>query len=262
MTNGKISFAFACGILVVAALQGCGASVDGGGDAALRGRTTGWNPFRACGVESGPATTEVRALDAFDAIEIHGGADVRISRGETQAVSVTAPKSALAAFETRVSGGTLSLEARTCAFSSSKTVQVAITVPALRSIEVAGSGNVNSPDLFETEGVHLAISGSGVIVASFKAKTVDASIGGSGTMKLAGAAEALQAEISGSGDIAAFPLVAERASVSINGSGNAQVTATTKLDAEISGAGTIVYKGNPPTVNAEENGSGEIKRGD
>jgi hypothetical protein len=61
----------------------------------------------------------------------------------------------------------------------------------------------------------------------------------------------------GSGNIEAINLSSAEAEASINGSGNIEVAATSKLQAQIVGSGNIFYKGNP-TLQKNITGSGMI----
>jgi hypothetical protein len=69
---------------------------------------------------------------------------------------------------------------------------------------------------------------------------------------------ALSIEVEGSGEVDAGALVAQRAAVSVSGSGDVVVHATESLDASIQGSGDIAYRGNPATVTRDVAGSGDV----
>jgi hypothetical protein len=50
--------------------------------------------------------------------------------------------------------------------------------------------------------------------------------------------------------------------VHISGAGDAEVFASVKLDAHVTGAGDIRYKGNPPQVIHNTSGAGSIQKAD
>jgi hypothetical protein len=48
--------------------------------------------------------------------------------------------------------------------------------------------------------------------------------------------------------------------VAISGAGSAEVYASVKLDATVSGAGNVNYKGNASEVNQHVSGAGSVKK--
>ena len=94
------------------------------------------------------------------------------------------------------------------------------TVPAFRSVDLAGSINV-------------------VIRVGEPRSVLDATVSGSGQAELDGVdARVVQAVVSGSGEIV--------------------VTAVESLDASVPGSGSIVYTGEPTSVTKSVTGSGDI----
>ncbi len=57
-----------------------------------------------------------------------------------------------------------------------------------------------------------------------------------------------------------YDLLSENARVDITGAGSAEVYASVKLDAQVSGAGSVNYKGNPTNVKQEVSGAGSVSR--
>jgi hypothetical protein len=133
-----------------------------------------------------------------------------------------------------------------------------ISVPELNFATLSGSGNISGEGAFETERFDAAISGSGNINLEVFANVVDTDISGSGNITMAGQTDQLLAFISGSGNIFAFDLESNNCQVGISGSGNCEVFVNNQLDVQISGSGSVRYKGNPPVVNSRITGSGSV----
>ncbi|NJN49938.1 MAG: hypothetical protein HC798_00720 [Polaribacter sp.] len=64
--------------------------------------------------------------------------------------------------------------------------------------------------------------------------------------------------MAGSGSIKAYDLSVEEVEASIAGSGNIQITVSTRINAKLVGSGSIYYKGNPKYVESKTVGSGNI----
>jgi hypothetical protein len=106
-----------------------------------------------------------------------------------------------------------------------------------------------------------SVSGSGRINGKLRinedAKMV---ISGSGRIEVEGTSRSVTARISGSGSVRAADLETESCKVTISGSGGVQINVKTSLDAQISGSGTVSYRGNPSSVNSHSSGSGKVRK--
>jgi len=145
-------------------------------------------------------------------------------------------------------------------------------------LKVSGSGNMTVD--IEAADVEAVVSGSGDLNLKGKIKSIDSNIGGSGKISFDGAviglaeitisgsgkfmasgvAREIKSTISGSGKVLASELVVDRCAVRISGSGDVEINVKNTLDANITGSGTITYKGNPSQVNGQSSGSGRIRK--
>ena len=89
---------------------------------------------------------------------------------------------------------------------------------------------------------------------------LEVSSSGGSKLKFTGMANKVDMDVSGAVDIHAFDLQAEIVSLSISGAGDAEINVTKELYAEISGAGTVRYKGDPAKVDSNISGAGSIKK--
>jgi hypothetical protein len=67
-------------------------------------------------------------------------------------------------------------------------------------------------------------------------------------------------DLTGAGHAHCYDLLAENTKVDISGAGSADVYASVKLDAQVSGAGSVNYKGNAANVNQHVSGAGSITK--
>ena len=136
-------------------------------------------------------------------------------------------------------------------------MKIFITIPEIRELTIAGSGEIFGENVFLVEDAELRISGSGNMDLAMEGDDFEVAITGSGNIKLEGLADELDIKITGSGDIAAFKLDALRARIEITGSGNAEVQVQDELDVKISGSGDVRYKGTP-SLDINISGSGRV----
>jgi hypothetical protein len=210
---------------------------------------------------SGPAVSEERDIDAVTAVVLDASGDVTITEGEPSLV-IHAPQGALDRLTSDVSGDTLTLGAKGGFLNwTMGEVRYELTLPDLETLEINGSGDIESA--ISTDGtLVIEISGSGdVELDGIDAERVEAVISGSGGMDLAGTTTELLVKIGGTGDIDTSELSAQEATVEIGGSGDVSVAARDNLKVRISGSGSVEYSGDP-VVDDEISGSGEVRRAD
>ena len=188
---------------------------------------------------SGKITSEERNVRGFSSIRVDGIAEVTVKIGESESVTLETDDNLLPLIETNVSGKTLVIRTQNGSdVHPSKDVNVTITMKSFDGAEINGSGNITVEDV--------------------NAANVDLSINGSGNISVTGSAESIRATLRGSGNIISDGLQAQEAIVRLSGSGNITVFASERLDAVVSGSGTVKYAGNPAKVEQSVPGSGSI----
>jgi Putative auto-transporter adhesin, head GIN domain len=143
--------------------------------------------------------------------------------------------------------------------SGSGSLQIDATVSGDMEANVSGSGRIEVKA--SCQNLSSDISGSGKINAAINASNqVDVDISGSGKMEASGSAKEIKTEISGSGKVYASGLEVDKCNVRISGSGDVEINVKSELDANISGSGTVSYKGSPSHVNGNSSGSGKVRK--
>jgi hypothetical protein len=143
--------------------------------------------------------------------------------------------------------------------SGSGSLQTDVNVSGDMEADVSGSGRIDVKG--SCKRIDSDISGSGKVVAALTISEV-ASVGisGSGKFECSGTAKEIKTNISGSGKVHAANLEVEVCNVRISGSGDVEINVKSELDANISGSGTVSYKGNPSHVNGNSSGSGKVRK--
>ena len=125
--------------------------------------------------------------------------------------------------------------------------------------DVSGSGNIDLRG--KCRSFNSDVSGSGKVMMSVSvSEKADFGVSGSGRIMASGSAQKVKASISGSGKVLASDLVTNSCEVRISGSGDVEINVKSELDANISGSGSVSYKGNPSKVNSHSSGSGKVSK--
>lgn len=209
---------------------------------------------------TGPVVTENRFVSSlFDDLSVNLPADVYISQGNHETITIEAQENVLDVIKTEIRNDELNIKFEDgIIVRHFEPIKIYITSSHVNLVQLSGSGNIYNLTPINTNDLDVRISGSGEInFLDIDAPVVHANISGSGNISLSGYCGDQYQEISGSGNIYAFQLLSETADIEINGSGISEVTVTDYLNANISGSGNIYFKGHP-LINSHISGSGGI----
>jgi hypothetical protein len=212
------------------------------------------------------AETSNRHLSGFNGVHVAGPFDVYITQGSTESVKVEAPADVIDRVLTEVKDGVLKVYNKHDTWNwgnwwgNHKKIIVYVTAKDLNNITISGSGDVTFKEGITTSALKLRISGSGDMTGKVDVKNLESSISGSGDMKLSGRAETSTVRVVGSGDFTARNLVTVSSEVRVTGSGDAEINASDRVDAAVSGSGDVHYTGDAKNVSSSKSGSGDISR--
>jgi hypothetical protein len=189
---------------------------------------------------SGNVISEPRTVSGFDSIALSGDGQLIIEQGDSDSLTVTADDNLLPYLTSDVSGKELRLSTRNgTSVNPSRRVVYHVSLKKLQDIALSGSGSVDASHV-NTDRLKISVSGSADIRTSGNAGQQDISI-------------------SGSADYHGEDLKTKIASIEISGAAKAVVAVSDKLDASVSGAGSIEYVGDP-VVTQQVSGAGSIHK--
>lgn len=205
-----------------------------------------------------------RSIGDFDKIIIAVQMDVEIHvvANAKPNIEISSDKSILPNIKTQVLNGTMSInKTNGIDIFSDKEIAAQITVPSLSSIEIHGTSDVVVTGDVKTESLILKIAGAGNMnLDEVNSNNIAASISGAGEINIKkGIITSADYSISGAGNINCLQVVSKEVSAHIRGAGEIQVTANDKLDASVSGGGSILYKGHPKSISSKTTGLGSVE---
>ena len=133
-----------------------------------------------------------------------------------------------------------------------------VTVKALKQLHLGGAGVIRADQL---HGDHLKVRHAGIgalTLSGLHYRELEVTLGGLGEIRFKGEVTSQVVELTGGGSYHAVELHSQAADITLTGAGSAQVWVDEKLLARLSGAGNILYKGDPQ-VEKTITGLGDVK---
>lgn len=211
---------------------------------------------------NGNIRTEERPVHNFKEVEVGGAAKVMVSQGDKPSVKIETDDNLLQYIEVFQEGDKVYIKERSgFNLRPSGDINVYVTSPVYSRISASGACDIiGQTKISNPEDLHLHVSGAGDIKMEVDAPRLAAEVSGSGNIDLKGQTRDVDLELTGAGHAHCYDLLAENTRVDISGAGSAEVYASVKLDATVSGAGNVSYKGNASDVSQHVSGAGGVKK--
>jgi hypothetical protein len=205
-----------------------------------------------------------RSVGSFSEVEVHGSIDVHVSQGDLKPVRIEGDENLLEYIEIKEHDNKIEVRTRPgYNLRPSSDLKIYVTSPKFSVIDVSGACDIIGDTRISSDNkLTLQVSGAGDIKMEVDVPEISADISGSGSVNLKGKTRDFSCDLSGAGHARCFDLLSENTTIDISGAGDAEVYASMKVDAEVSGAGTVKYKGNAATVNQKVSGAGSVRKAD
>lgn len=194
--------------------------------------------------------------DAPTELVLAGPDKVIVSDGARLSITVAGDQAAQDALRFSLKDGTLGISRAGEKWANTGSATVNVTMPAPKSLAVAGSGEIETASLARDAEVKILGSGS-ARTASLDADKLDVTVAGSGTYGAAGKAKSLEVTIAGAGNAELKGLTVDDAKVTIMGSGDVDLTSDGLVKAKIMGSGNVTITGRA-TCKVKSMGSGTV----
>jgi len=188
---------------------------------------------------NGVLVTEERLIEDYDSIEVQGVIQVEVSPGLEPSLTITGEENLLAILNTKTADGALVIGASE-PYSSTKPIVIKTTCPNL--IRYTGHGVTQAT------------------ITGLESDRFEAQLNGTSTLLIqTGNVEFLKADISGVSNLNAKGLRANKADVQASGTSHITLNVTEDLNAQASGASSIVYHGDPNSNQINTSGVATIR---
>ncbi len=219
--------------------------------------------FQSCSLNikrgNGSIEMEEINIDNFSKVNIGGNYDVTLIESNETKVIIETDENLFSFINVEVFNQSLNINS-IHQLKSTEGIMVEIYYNKIDHIHSTGASNIEHEGVLVNEELTIELSGIGAIDLEVQTTKVSINLTGAGVVTLSGETDLQDTQISGAGGLRAFNLKSAECSIDLSGLGGAEVFATEKLEATITGVGGIVYAGNPKNIEKQITGFGKIIR--
>ncbi len=185
----------------------------------------------------GEIKTEERSISDFSKVVVKGGYEIKWSSGKPS-LKLSADDNLLPLISTVVSGHTLQINSKED-LAPTKSITIILCSASLAAMQLSGGKSFKASQI---SGHDLKIESSGAW-----------------DIRVDGSVTELEANLAGASKLNAKSLQTKTAKLSLLGASDAHVTVTDTLKVSVIGACSVVYSGNPKSVETNVIGAGSIR---
>jgi len=211
-------------------------------------------------VGSGNLETEDYAFASFTEVEIGSAFEFEVKQSSSYGINITADDNVMDYVQVSQDGQTLKIRLGTVPIPRLVTLRASVTMPQLRGLTVSGASRGTVSGFNSTDDLDVTVSGASRVTGDITTGNVEFDVSGASTIQLEGSADNMTATVSGAStcNLADFPVY--DADVNISGASTGTINLDGRLDANVSGASTLLYIGDPTMGDINTSGASTISR--
>lgn len=208
----------------------------------------------------GPIVAQSFEVSPYTAVELNGNFELRYSNEPSNRIQIELNENLASYLTVENINDTLQISFDESVHQTNGDPIVYISTPDLREIHANGGLQWDEHAKIENdESFLLNVAGACAVDLDVNVKQLDVMIAGAGLVELSGTADTAGFVVSGASSIEGLDLETVDASIEMDGAGTASISCSGKLDAQLSGLGSIEYRGDC-TVNQDISSMGAITK--
>jgi hypothetical protein len=210
-------------------------------------------------IGSGNLETEEYAFTNFTRVEVSSAFQFEVKQSSSYSINVTADDNVMDYVQVVQEGQTLKIRLRTVPSLRLVTLRASVTMPELSRLTVSGACSGTVSNFNSTEAVSIAVSGASRVTGDITAADIGFDVSGASTVQLEGSADDMVAVVSGACTFNLGDFTVNNADVNISGASTGTINLDGRLDANVSGASTLLYIGDPTMGTIELSGYSTLR---
>ncbi len=208
------------------------------------------------------STREYRFSD-FSSVEVGGAFEVDVQQSDSYSVVVEADWLTFQSIEVSRQDETLRIGRKRHPFvwiPTSSRPKATITMPVLKGLSISGATRVTVSGFKSSEDFRMELSGASSITGDLGVGNTRLVLSGASRVDISGSAGNLTADISGASRIEMGSFEVQDAGLVMSGASRMTVNVNGRLNAELSGASRLHYKGEPTMGDIRTSGASRIDK--
>ena len=197
-------------------------------------------------VGSGQQARETRPVANISEVFVSGSGTLYLKQGGEESLEVESDDNLMPYILTRVENGKLSIEMKNGSFQTKLGFNYYLTVRTLGAIETSGSVNIHGDEL-SAQTIYIQIHGSSKMrLRSLYAQTARLLVDGAGILEIEkGSTKKQMLHLSGAGIMDLLGVQNESTELAVHGASRAELEVLRELNVQVSGSGSVRYRGKP-----------------
>jgi hypothetical protein len=206
--------------------------------------------------------TQTMNYSGFTAVDVGSSFKVTITQSNTYSVVVTANEKIFDRIEVTQNGSTLKIDIQPgTTFTGISDLAAQITMPELDSVVLSGATHASASGFRSAAPFVANESGaSSLEMTNFETGNTTVDLSGASTFTAAGSANDLVAVMAGASTMNTLGLPVNNANVTLTEASNAQIDVNGRLNADLSGASSLQYSGQPTLGSITTTGASSITK--
>jgi hypothetical protein len=223
----------------------------------------GWNAYSQNTVINDPHA-EMRNEKGFHGVEVSSSIDLFLSQSDAEAVAVSASDTIYRArIQTKVENGILKIWYENQKWnwnSGNRKLKAYVSFKTLDKISASGASNIYVDGVISGSNLDLHLSGASDFKGAVKLTQLSIDQSGASDVSINGTVNDLTVEASGASDIKGFDLMTDNCKVKASGASDVKISVNKELNAHVSGASSVYYKGNAVIRELHSSGSSNVSK--
>jgi len=211
-------------------------------------------------IGSGNLETKEYAFTNFTEVEIGSAFEFEIKQSSSYSINVTTDDNVMDYVQVSQDGQTLTIRLRRFISIGPVTLRASVTMPQLHGLTASGASHGTVSDFSSTEDLDITVSGASRLTGDITAGNVEFGISGASTIQLEGSANDIDANVSGASHFNLDDFTVNNADVNFSGASSGTVNLNGRLDANLSGASTLWYIGEPTMGDIDISGASTLSK--
>jgi len=209
----------------------------------------------------GTLKTEEMEFTGFTAVEVGDAFEVSITQSSSYSIIITADEKIIDNVEVTQTENTLKVGLEPGSYLGNLVRKAEITMPELDSLIISGATSGTAEGFSSSNPFVLALSGASFLqITDINVGDMEIEVSGASSLTASGTASDLIALVSGASNVDMSDFPVSDADVNIIGASRTTINLDGTLDAEVSGASTLEYIGEPIMGDINSSGASTIKK--